>query len=486
MVRVGGTMVYENSAFLDCCDRRGVLLWQDFMFANMDYPFEDDDFRASVTTEAQQQVARLSGRPCLTVLCGNIEGEQQAAMWGAPRELWSSPLFHDLLPGICATLAPDIPYWPSSTHGGAFPHQGNAGTSSYYGVGAYLRPVTDARRAEVSFATECLAFANAPEEPLLAEMSRTTGIKAHSPLWKARVPRDLGAGWDFEDVRDHYLREVFDVDPLSVRYAEPDRYLDLSRAVSAEVMACAFREWRRARSQCHGALIWFLKDLWPGPGWGIIDSSGDPKSAYYSLKRLLQARTVFLTDEGGNGLDAHLINETGQDLAAFLDLRLIQSTGHTTAHRLPIMIPAHQALQIPVATMLEGFSDLSYAYRFGPPSYEAVRAALVTGEGTELAHDFHFLLGHRRMPVSDPGLSAEAQVLTDDELRVAVRADRLARFVTVQIPGYRADDQYFHLAPGLAHQVSLRKTRADAEPRGELRAMNATRPCKIVIGGKPG
>ena len=84
MVRVGGTMVYENDAFLDACDDKGVLLWQDFMFANMDYPDQDPAFRASVTTEARQLLSRLAGRPCVAVLCGNSEGEQQAAMWGVP------------------------------------------------------------------------------------------------------------------------------------------------------------------------------------------------------------------------------------------------------------------------------------------------------------------------------------------------------------------------------------------------------------------
>src|SRR5262249_18895665 len=79
MLRVGGTMVYEDTEFLDLCDANGILLWQDFMFANMDYPEEDPAFLASVEAEARQQLALLNARPCLAVLCGNSEGEQQAA-----------------------------------------------------------------------------------------------------------------------------------------------------------------------------------------------------------------------------------------------------------------------------------------------------------------------------------------------------------------------------------------------------------------------
>src|SRR6185369_12142958 len=188
MLRVGGTMVYESDDFYDLCDEMGILVWQDFMFANMDYP-EDESFVASAVLEARQQLARLEARPSLAVLCGNSEVEQQAAMWGATRERWSPRLFHEVLPAVARELRPDVPYWPSSAHGGAFPHEASRGTTSYYGVGAYMRPLEDARRSEVRFASECLAFANVPEPAALAP-----SLRAHHPAWKARTPRDFGAG----------------------------------------------------------------------------------------------------------------------------------------------------------------------------------------------------------------------------------------------------------------------------------------------------
>jgi len=473
MVRVSGTMVYENDAFLDTCDARGLLLWQDFMFANMDYPDQDENFRASVSAEARQQLARFAGRPSLAVLCGNSEAEQQAAMWGTARENWSPPLFHDLLPRLCASHAPGIPYWPSSAHGGAFPHQANVGTSSYYGVGAYLRPLEDARRAEVRFATECLAFANVPEE--------TDGSKVHSPLWKSRVPRDLGAGWDFDDVRDHYLRELFDREAASSRYAEHDRYLEFSRVVSGEVMAAAFREWRRARSTCNGALIWFLRDLWPGAGWGILDSSGHPKCPYYLLARLLQPRTVFMTDEGGNGLYAHVVNETGHELKGTLELSLVPVQGRSVHRHRSISVAARQSLELPLPELLEGFSDLSYAYRFGPAPYEAVRVALRAEDGTELAHDFHFLLGHRRLSPAELGLMARGQVLADGNLSLELHSAQCARFVTVRVPGFLPEDQYFHLAPDVPRRLLLHSLGVAGAPAGEVLALNSLTPREITF-----
>jgi beta-mannosidase len=484
MLRVGGTMIYESDTFLDLCDANGILLWQDFMFANMEYPETDAGFSASVAAEARQQLGRLAAHPCLTLLCGNSEGEQQAAMWGAPRETWSSRLFHEQLAQLARELCPDVPYWPSSAHGGSFPHQGNVGTTSYYGVGAYLRPLEDARRAEVRFASECLAFANIPEERTLSRMPGGPAIRCHHPAWKARTPRDLGAGWDFDDVRDHYLALLFKVDPLELRYADHERYLELSRVVTGEVMARVFAEWRRKRSTCRGALVWFWRDLWCGAGWGVVDALGTPKAAYHYLRRAWQPIAVSISDEGGNGLYVHAVNEHAAPLVATLELKLYRAgeIGVGSATR-TLTLAGRETAEIAAADLFEGFLDLSYAYRFGPPPHELVVATLTASNGAVLAQAFHSVGGLTASRELDVGLSATAIARGDSAFNLKIATRRYAQSVWIECDGFVPDDTYFHLAPGSERAVVL--TRNPREPerplRGRVHALNAHTPAKIEI-----
>jgi beta-mannosidase len=484
MLRVSGATVYEADTFYDLCDELGILVWQDFMFASMDYPVEDPVFATGALAEAEETVERLQLHPSLALFCGNSEVEQQAAMLGLPRELWRDRFFGDELPEVCRRRRPDVPYWPSTPSGGTLPFQVNAGVAHYYGVGAYLRPAEDARRSDVRFAAECLGFANVPGAQALERAFGPGESVVHHPRWKARVPRDSGAGWDFEDVRDHYVERLYAVDPLKLRYSDMERYLALSRLGTGEVMASVFAEWRRRQSTCRGGLVWFFRDLRPGAGWGLLDASGSPKAAYYYVRRVFLPITVFFTDEGLNGLALHAINDTGRDLEVELRVDLyrhgqVRIAGGATT----VTLPARDQVELEVSALLETFLDVTYAYRFGPAGHDLVVGTMrPAGGGESLGEAFYFPLGLPSTRETDLGVEATARRRPGGSYLLAVRTRRFAQSVAIEVDDYQPDDNYFHLGPGSERVVLLRPIGPGPRRlRGTVLPANAYDPATIRV-----
>lgn len=458
MLRIVGTATYASDALLAACDRLGILLWQDFAFANLDYPLDDEAFAAEAHAEAREAVERLSRHACVAVYCGNSEVEQQAAMLGLPRQAWTHAFFRETLPALVADAHPASAYVRSSPSGGELPFHIASGVAHDYGVGAYRRPVREVRLAGLRFAAECLGFSNVPMQASL-DKGPLAGLAPHDPRWKAGVPRDAGAGWDFEDVRDHYFGSVVGADPHAMRIADPRGYLRWSSLVSAELMAAAFTSWRAPDSGCQGALVWLLQDLAPGAGWGVLEASGVPKPAYWALRRCLAPRAVLIEDRGLEGCDFIVLNDAPLELAVTLDVELWTSRGvRTLRARRALRLDAHGALRVGAADLFGHFVDINDAYRFGPPAHDAVVARIVDGADRNLSEAFFFPRGLGTEVATSP-LRARLERDGDDRW-LQLECDSLLLGLEIEAPGFEPEENAFHLAPGRVRCVRLRATAA--------------------------
>lgn len=470
MVRIPGVTLYESDDFYALCDELGILVWQDFAFANFDYPFQDAAFRASVEREATEFLARTRSSPSLAVLCGGSEVYQQASMLGLAEAKWRSPLFDETLSRLVHAQRPDTIYVENSPSGGPLPFHADTSVSHYYGVGAYRRGLEDARRANVRFASECLGFANIADD---AALRRDFGdAPLASPLFAGRIARDMGATQTFGDVTEHYMRLLYGCDPATLRESDPQLYLDIARAAVAETMEATIGEWRRGGSTTHGAIVWFLEDMWPGAGWGVLDARGEPKSAYHALARAFRPLSLMLTDEGVNGLFAHLRNDGPQRIEGEISLACYRD-GHVpvmkTSRR--VAVEPHGVTTLRDAEFWGGFFDTALAYNFGPPSHDLTVARFTVAQSDAEIDAFHFPLGRSAIK-SQLGLRAE--IAEDgDGFILALSTNLAAQSVAIDDEFFLPRDNWLHLAPGATKRIRLVARSADAKrPKGMARALN--------------
>ena len=129
MLRIWGGGIYEHESLYAECDRRGVLVWQDFMFACGQYPCWSD-FAASVKREAADQLKRLRNYCSIVLYAGNNEDyqvieslkleynpEDHSGDW-TQTDFPARTIYETYLPAAMAEYSPEVPYHPSSPWGG--------------------------------------------------------------------------------------------------------------------------------------------------------------------------------------------------------------------------------------------------------------------------------------------------------------------------------------------------------------------------------
>jgi beta-mannosidase len=358
----------------------------------------------------------------------------------------------------------------------------NTGVAHYYGVGAYTRPIEDARRAAPRFVAECLSFAT-PPEPLDAvePFALPRAGLGHHAQWKNAIHSDSHASWDQEDVRDFYTTSIFGTDLFRLRHQDPDHAIALARATSAHVFDTVLTEWRRAGSPCAGSVVFHWHDLRYGAGLGMVDSFDRPKSSWYAARRVMQPVTILLTDEGLNGLGLHLVNDRAEDFRGTVRLELVVNGElRLEPGESSVVVPARGGCSVETAVLLGGFRDLSYAHQFGKPAYDAVVASLLDGDGRQVGQAVYLPALTALTVEPDLGLSGVVRPAAGGGWEVEVTTRRMACWVSLEVPGYVPLDGWFHLPPGERRVIPLRaQPDAPEVPRATVRAVNSRRAVRL-------
>lgn len=308
MVRVWGGGFYQEEAFYDACDRSGILVWQDLMFACAMYR-GDDEFIVDVRKEFEYQIPRISKHPSVALFNGNNEVEVAWGNWGfqikyglygkSAQEIEEAydRLFKQLAPEVITAtcMIPYIHTSPLSNWGKNEFY--NHGSQHYWGVWHGKDPMEDFGKKIGRFNAE-YGFQSFPEYSTLKTFSAEKDWDISSDVMKQHQKSYVGN----EMIMKHAKR----------LYGEPknfEEFVYFSQLTQAMAVSMAIGGHRIDAPRCGGTLFWQLNDCWPVSSWSSIDYFGNWKALQYKAREDYEDITVLAKYNDLTNVDYYMVNE---------------------------------------------------------------------------------------------------------------------------------------------------------------------------------
>ena len=291
VIRVWGGGYYPDDFFFDACDRLGLLVWQDLMFACAVYRLTGE-FEENVRAEVTDNVRRLRHHASISLWCGNNEME-----WFTERGYWKADesrddyqkMYETIFPEILKKEDPDAFYWPASpSSGGGFddPNDENRGDVHYWEVWHGGKPFTEYRRFRFRYLSE-FGFQSFPSVKTIETFTE---------------PGDRNI---FSYVMEKHQRNgtansrIMSYMGMTFLYPENlDTLVYYSQLLQAEAIRYGAEHLRRHRGRCMGAIYWQLNDCWPGASWSSIDYCGRWKALHCYARRFFAPLMLSCEEEG--------------------------------------------------------------------------------------------------------------------------------------------------------------------------------------------
>lgn len=449
MIRVWGGGYYEDDFFYSECDRLGLLVWQDFMFACGQYP-GDKKFLGMIEKEATHQLTRLRNHACLALFAGNNEDYQVAELSGLewdPKDHsgdYSKTLFpartiyEVVLPKLMKKLHPDVPYHPGSPWSGENPttdptngdlHQWNVwhGTQEKYQDwyklgGRFVSEFGMEALPNIQTYHDCITDKDQlhPQSEFVEHHNKADGFERRLAL---------------------YVMENIKVDSMDL-----ESWIYATQLMQAECLSFAYKCWRRSwkkdgQRENGGALVWQINDCWPVASWAIVDFYRRPKLGYYAVKRELQAVAIGILRVQGDKTSLHDYHEKPQkvdiwgvnaSLKAQAGRIIVDIYDVTSGDKIKTLAEKDAVFEPNGCTELFGAIDIT--------KHVAVHARLVDADGTVVcsASDWPQPLKHLQMPTAN----VHVEVLDG---KVVVTTDKPVK--GLELVGAKLSDNGFDLFP---------------------------------------
>jgi beta-mannosidase len=323
MLRVWGGGIYENDIFYDLCDTKGILIWQDFMFACAMYP-GDNKFLVNIKEEAEQQVKRLRNHASIALWCGNNESAEGWKRWGWQSnrsekekvEIWNDYLavFDTILPNAVGEFS-DTDYWATSPKYG----RGNLkykteGDAHDWWVWHDGYPFEHFENNVPRFMSE-FGFQSFPSFETIKYINQTDTVNLNTKAIKSHQKHVKGSQLIAEYMKRDYNIPKNDED-----------YVYISQLLQAKGIVMGIEAHRRDKPNNMGTLYWQLNDCWPAISWSSIDYFGNWKALQYKAKNAFE-NVLISPVLKGETIQTFVINDTFDPIQNVLKLKVIDFYG---------------------------------------------------------------------------------------------------------------------------------------------------------------
>ncbi|KQT51699.1 beta-mannosidase [Devosia sp. Leaf420] len=438
MLRVWGGGIYETDAFYEECDRQGMLVWQDFLFACAAYP-EEGDLPAEVEAEARDNIVRLMPHPSLVLWNGNNENIWGWFDWGWQEALdgrtWGLGYYLDLLPRLVAELDPTRPYWAGSPYSGSMdihPNDPAHGCTHLWDVWneiGYEHYADSVPR----FCSE-FGWQAPPTWATLTQSVHDNPLTPTSPGVWHHQKATIGNDKLLRGLKGHLP------DPQNMDDWHFATQLNQARAITFGI-----EHMRSHRGRNMGAIVWQLNDCWPVNSWAAIDGYGRLKPLWYALRAVYHPHLLTIQTRG-EGFSVIAVNERTLFWRGPVTIKRLRFDGTVLAEWTHWRLCADRlsAAELPIPADVATPSD---------KSNELLVATM---------HDstaFYYFAEDIDLALPEPKFSLTVERV-DESWKVTVAAESFVKdiclFVDRLHPDAEIDDMLVTLLPGQGHVFMVR------------------------------
>lgn len=429
------------------CDRRGILVWQEFFGAYGMQP-NSEEFYSLCLQEAEYLVNRLKHHPCIFMWCGGNEGIM-GCEYDHPNEIAiGMELYTILYPELCERIDPTRYYHPNSPYGGKWAGDPRVGDTHGYDMWWYVPgmdyPVAYSEHMRISGPALKSMRRWIPEEELWDKdfIDSTTVSKRAKDLvpskWFERVANSL----DIKAGPIHEFRDADSPSELAFKYSAAHAK-SFKEGIKRSRMGRPSKSNISRISNLH--LIWKLNDTWPLIYSAIVDYYLEPYIPFYEAKRSYSP--VMVCFDICDSIHLWLINDSKVNVDGEIKYGIFNLKKNAFIY--------HQSVE---ASMPAGESgEIICLDDIGQFRTENILYAQFSGNNQKVEYtNFDYVDIDRRLVFPEAKINL---VVNKDELLVS--SDKFARIVELEGNnqgdefGWLFEDNYFDLIPGIVKKVRI-------------------------------